>query len=146
MLEDVSSIVSSAFSTPARAREGEGRQRQEGLKKRDGEQRKAQLSCKWPWSCPGSKALPGCLNRCCTCRWSSEMSSVLQCGHRWDWSPQPPNERGDCAFGWPQAWLFLGPCWGMCLSIQCYHCLIFSARAREEKWHSWLVIMIKDDF
>lgn len=50
MLEDGSSIVSSAFSIPARAWEGEGRQRQEGLKKRDGEQRKAQLSCKWPWA------------------------------------------------------------------------------------------------
>lgn len=59
MLEDVSSIVSSAFSIPARTWEGEARQGQEGLKKRDGEQWKAQLSWKWPWLWPGSKALPG---------------------------------------------------------------------------------------
>lgn len=150
MLEDGSSIVSSAFSIPARAWEGEGRQHQEGLKKRDGEQRKAWLSCKWSWLGWDCKALLECdwipavlagcpmnFHQCC----SVDMGGIDL--------PLLKKERGDCAFGWPWPWFFTKAkveahtylfrqylCTTASFSLPLY-------RASEGNKCSWLVTMVR---
>lgn len=87
------------------------------------------------------------LNPCCTLGLSCEMSSVLQCEHRWDWSPVPKKERGgDCAFEQHRSWFFTKAKVeaGTYLLRQClcYHCFVFSAFLQRKAGSSWLVIVV----